>query len=269
MFSANEHTVLENKLDDYILEHEGDIAGLATIVIDEDEIIYKMIGYADIEEQIPVNEDTVFEWGSVSKILIWISVLQLVETGKLDLETDIETYLPNNFRSKTKFQDPITMRHLMHHSAGFDDSYTDLMIHRPTKKNSFREVLEEADIRQIYPPGDVVAYSNYGSGLAAYIVEEVSGLDYQEYVRKNIFDPLGMTKTAIDPEQDDNKWVKEKRGEVQGYSNALQLMEPNLYTIPMYPIGSAMGTATDLQKLLQALLAEDGNPLFKDKKRLT
>ena len=251
-----------------MIEHEGNIAGLATIVIDQDEIIYKMKGYSNIEEQILVNENTVFEWASVSKILIWISVLQLVETGKLDLETDIETYLPNDFRSKTKFEDPITMHHLMHHNAGFDDSYTDLMIHRPTEKKSLREVLEEADIKQIFPPDDVVAYSNYGSGLAAYIVEEVSGLDYREYVRKNIFEPLQMTKTAIDPEQDDNKWVKEQRGEVQGYSNALQLIEPNFYSIPMYPIGSAMGTATDLQKLLQALLAEDGTPLFKDKKTI-
>ena len=108
-------TVLENKLENYMTEYEENVAGLATIVIDQDEIIYKMKGYANIEEQILVNEDTVFEWASVSKILIWISVLQLVETGKLDLETDIETYLPNDFRSKTKFEDPITMHHLMHH----------------------------------------------------------------------------------------------------------------------------------------------------------
>ena len=161
--TANKHIVLEKELENFLVEHEGDIAGLATIVIDQDQMIYKMKGYSNIEEQILVNENTVFEWASVSKILIWISVLQLVETGKLDLETDIETYLPNDFRSKTKFEDPITMQHLMHHTAGFDDSYTDLMIHRPTKKNSLREVLEEADIKQIFPPDDVVAYSNYGS----------------------------------------------------------------------------------------------------------
>ena len=170
-----------------MIEHKGNIAGLATIVIDQDEIIYKMKGYSNIEEQILVNENTVFEWASVSKILIWISVLQLVETGKLDLETDIEIYLPNDFRSKTKFEEPITMHHLMHHNAGFDDSYTDLMIHGPTKKKSLREVLEEADIKQIFPPGDVVAYSNYGSGLAAYIVEEVSGLDYQRICTEEYF----------------------------------------------------------------------------------
>ncbi|QUW23001.1 serine hydrolase [Sporosarcina sp. Marseille-Q4063] len=266
--TANEHADLESKLENYMIEHEGDVAGLATIVIDQDEVIYKMKGYSNIEEQVLVDEDTVFEWASVSKVLIWISVLQLVESGKLNLETDIETYLPDDFRSKTKFEDPITMQHLMHHAAGFDDSYTDLMIYGPTEKKSLREVLEEADIQQIFPPGDVVAYSNYGSGLAAYIVEEVSGLDYVEYVRKHIFEPLQMTKTAIDPELGDNEWVKEQRGEVQGYSNALQLIDPNFYSIPMYPVGSAMGTARDLQKLMQALLAEDGVPLFKDEKTI-
>ncbi|MDV2685654.1 serine hydrolase domain-containing protein [Alkalihalophilus lindianensis] len=264
-FSANEPIFSENKVEDYLKEHKKEIAGLAAIVIDEDEVIYKMEGYADREKEILIKEDTVFEWGSVSKVLIWISVLQLVEEGRLDLETDIETYLPNDFRSKKTFEDPITMRHLMNHTAGFDDSYTDLMIHRSTEKYILREVLEEADIKQRFPPGDIVAYSNYGSGLAAYIVEEVSGLDYREYVRKNIFEPLHMTKTSIDPYLDDNKWVREQRGKVQGYSNGMQLIEPNFYSIPMYPIGSAMGTATDLQKVLQALLAEDGALLFNEK----
>ena len=200
LITANEQTNLENKIENYMIEHEEDIAGLATIVIDQDEVIYKMKGYANIEEQVLVNEDTVFEWASVSKVLIWISVLQLVESGKLDLETAIETYLPKDFRSKTKFEDPVTLRHLMHHNAGFDDSVTDVMIPGPTEKKSLREVLEAADIKQVFPPGEVLAYSNYSSGLAAYIVEEVSGLDYREYVREHIFEPLQMTKTAIDPE---------------------------------------------------------------------
>ena len=267
-FSENRNIALENRLEAYIEEYEHHIAGLATIVIDQNEIIYKMKGYSNIEEQIMVNENTVFEWASVSKILIWISVLQLVETGQLDLEANIETFLPKDFRSKTNFDEPITIRHLMNHTAGFDDSYTDLMIHRSNKKKSLREVLEEADIKQVFPPGDVVAYSNYGSGLAAYIVEEISGLDYREYVQRNIFEVLQMTKTAIDPEQDDNEWVKEQREEVQGYSNALQLIEPNFYSIPMYPTGSVMGTAADLQKLVQALLDTDGIPLFKDEKTI-
>ncbi|MED1603352.1 serine hydrolase domain-containing protein [Alkalihalophilus marmarensis] len=265
---ANETASTEDNIEEYLQEHDKDIAGLATILLEEDKVIYKMKGYADIENQIPVTEDTVFEWGSVSKILIWISVMQLVEQGQLDLETDIKTYLPDDFRSKTTYEEPVTLQHLMHHTAGFDDSYTDLMIHNPPEMHTLKEVLENADIKQVYPPGEVVAYSNYGSGLAAFIVEEVSGIDYHEYVQQNIFEPLHMTKTAIDPELGDNVWVKEARGEVQGYTYARQLIEPNFYSIPMYPVGSATGTAGDLQKLMQALLAEDNPPLFKNKDRL-
>ncbi|WP_228551160.1 serine hydrolase domain-containing protein [Sporosarcina cascadiensis] len=263
-FSESEFSTLEDQLEMYMKEHEAEIAGLAAIVLDQDAVIYKMKGYSNREEQIPVTENTVFEWGSVSKILIWISVLQLAESGKLDLETAVETYLPNDFRPKAKFEEPVTMRHLMHHTAGFDDSFTDLMIHRPAQKNSLREVLVSADVRQIFSPGEVVAYSNYGSALAAYIVEEISGLDYRDYVWKNIFEPLHMTKTAIDPEQDDNKWVKEQRRKVKGYSNELEVIKPNLYTIPLYPAGSVIGTAGDLQKLLHALAVEEGTSLFSD-----
>lgn len=270
IFAINKQLDLEQQVEAYLKQkqNEKEIAGLATIIISGDKTIYKMAGYADIEEQILVDENTIFEWGSVSKILIWISVLQLVETGQLDLETDIKTYLPNDFQLPQKFEAPITLRHLMHHTAGFEDSYTDLMILRPHKQRTLREVLEEGDIQQVFPPGEIVAYSNYGSGLAAYLVEQVSGLDYQAYVHQHILQPLQMTETAIHPEQEDHQWVKEQRGKVQGYSSKLQLVEPNLYSVPLYPVGSVMGTATDLQKLLQALLDQDGTLLFKNKKTI-
>lgn len=267
-FAASDHSLLEKELENYILEHEQDMAGLAAIVIDQDDVISSMKGYANIEEQVPVDQDTVFEWGSVSKILIWISVLQLAEAGKLDTDADIRSYLPSDFYTKTAFEEPVTLHHLMHHSAGFDDSYTDLMIHRPSSKPSLRDVLETADVQQVFSPGEVVAYSNYGSSLAAFIVEQVSGQDYRAYVRQHIFEPLHMTKTAIDPEQDDQPWVKEQRRKVQGYSGERKRIEPNLYAIPLFPAGSVMGTPADLQKLLQALLDKDGGSLFRDEETM-
>src|SRR5699024_5723684 len=124
---------------------------------------------------------TVFEWGSCSKILIWISVMQLVEDGLLDLNKDIQGYLPEDFTMPNSYDEPITILHLMNHNAGFDDSYTDLMVLNPVKMPTLRQALEQADIKQVFRPGDVVAYSNYGSALAAYIVEVISGMDYREY----------------------------------------------------------------------------------------
>ncbi len=263
-FSATDHQVLDDKLLDYMTEHVETTAGVATIVINGNKKIYKMQGYADKEQQTLVDEETIFEWGSISKILVWISVLQLMEQERLDLEEEINAYLPDNFRIKKSFEEPVTMKHLMNHTAGFDDSYTDLMIFHPNERTSLRKVLEEADIRQVFPPGEIVAYSNYGASLAAYIVEEISGLDYQEYVQKYIFKPLQMAQTAIDAEQEDNQWVKGQRKKVQGYNEDLQLIEQNQYVIPLYPSGSVIGTATDLQKLLLALLDEEGMLLFKN-----
>lgn len=267
-FAATEEHTLAGKVSAYMTAHEDSTAGVATVIIKNDEIIYKAKGFADLEQQTPVDEETVFEWGSVSKILIWVSVMQLVEADKLKLDREIEAYLPNDFHLNTTFDESITLRHLMHHSAGFDDRYTDLMVERSTQIPSLKEVLEAADHKQVFAPGQVVAYSNYGASLAAYIVEEVSGLDYREYVRKHIFEPLHMTKTAIDAKQSDHPWVKEQRSKVQGYTEGFRLIQPNHYVIPMYPAGSVVGTASDLQKLMQALLAEDGAPLFEDRTTL-
>jgi CubicO group peptidase (beta-lactamase class C family) len=262
---ALEQQVLEEALSDYLNEHGEKAAGVAVIVVNEDEITYLMDGYADIKRQIPVDEETIFEWGSVSKLLVWISILQLEEAGRLDLDEDISTYLPQDF---PLYDRAITLQHLMNHTAGFDDSYTDLMILNPAGKMSLREVLEGADVQQVYTPGQVVAYSNYGASLAAYVVEEVSGMDFREYVQMHIFAPLHMTRTAIDAEQDDHQWVKEKRKKVQGYTGDLELIEPNNYVIPMYPAGSVMGVATDLQKLMQELLSGDGALLFQQSRTI-
>src|SRR5690625_806705 len=179
-FSATDHQVLDDKLLDYMREHVETTSGVATIVINGDKTIYKMQGYADKEQQTPVNKDTVFEWGSISKILIWISVLQLMEQERLDLEEDISTYLPDDFHTKTSFDEPVTLKHLMNHTAGFDDSYTDLMLLHPSERSSLRKVLEEANIKQVSLPSEMVAYSNYGASLAAYIVEEIIGRDVRE-----------------------------------------------------------------------------------------
>lgn len=268
VFADVKEGLLAEEITDYIVGNKPEIAGMATILIEDDVIYEWMEGFADIENGIVVDEHTVFEWGSISKVLIWISIFQLVEANKVNLDTDIGTYLPGDFQLKRTFAESITLRHLMNHTAGFDDSYTDLFVPVSTSLPSLKEVLEEADITQVFPPGEIVAYSNYGASLAAYVVEEVSGLDYREYVRKHIFDPLAMDKTAIDLQQNDNVWVKKQRKLTQGYTGNLQLIESYDMIIPLYPSGSVMGTATDLQKLLQALLSENGVPLFQDERTI-
>ena len=92
--SGIERDQIGQKIQDYIKEHEKTTAGMATAVFDKDGTIYQgNFGYMDKEKDIKADDDSVFEWGSVTKLTVWLSVMQLWEQGKINLEEDIRTYL--------------------------------------------------------------------------------------------------------------------------------------------------------------------------------
>ena len=97
------------------------IAGAAVSVVKDGKLFFaKGYGYADLENDIPVDpEQTIFRIGSVGKLFTWTAVMQLVEQGKLDLDADINTYL--DFRIPDTYPQPITLKHLMTHTSGFED----------------------------------------------------------------------------------------------------------------------------------------------------
>ncbi|MDD6071061.1 MAG: serine hydrolase [Clostridiales bacterium] len=100
------------------------MAGMSVAVYDGNGIIYKNVfGYADKENNIKVDDQTVYDWGSTSKLLIWISVMQLVEQGKLNLQEDIRNYLPEGFLKNLSYDKAITMLDLMNHQAGFQETF--------------------------------------------------------------------------------------------------------------------------------------------------
>lgn len=110
------------KIEDYYKEHERTCAGLATTVFDKDgnTLYQKNFSYMDKEKKLAVDDSSVFEWGSTTKITVWVGVMQLWEEGKIDFKTDIKDYLPKDFlKGKLKYDRPITMPNLMNHQAGF------------------------------------------------------------------------------------------------------------------------------------------------------
>lgn len=119
---------LEAFVDDYVKEYIGQQSVGASIVMVKNGqvVLSKGYGYADVEQQIPVSPDTVMEWGSISKLAVWTSVMQLEEQGEIDLNVDIRSYLPENFLTKLKYDDPITMLNLMNHNAGFEEYMFDM-----------------------------------------------------------------------------------------------------------------------------------------------
>lgn len=256
---------LEEVIDNYAAVYQQTTAAVSVAAVkDGRDIFDKAYGFADIEDQIAADTDTVFEWGSCTKLLVWTSVMQLVEQGKLDLETDIREYLPEGFLRKLKYKAPISLLNLMNHNAGWQELSTDLWFFAEEDVPELGAALHHLEPRQVNPPGKVVAYSNYGVALAGYIVELQSGQPFHTYVQEHIFDVLGMDHTSIHPTQQDNPSVAEGRSQIQGYTTKLDLVKKNRGYLSIYPAGSAIGTAKDAAKFVAALMPAIGrtSPLF-------
>ncbi|PWW45502.1 MULTISPECIES: serine hydrolase domain-containing protein [Paenibacillus] len=256
---------LEETIDAYVASYEKYTAAVSVVAIkDGKTIVNKAYGYADMENQRKADTSTVFEWASISKLLVYTSVMQLVEQGKLDLEADIQEYLPEGFFKKLKYDEPITLMNLMHHNAGWEDQTASEVYYYEENENvDLGETLRKNEPKQIYKPNSVVGYSNYSVGLAGYIVELVSGQPYYEYVNQHIFEPLHMNDTTVHPTGQDRPDIVQRRNEVEGYTKDLKRIPKNRVYVTFYPTGAAMGTAKDLGKFLAALMpVDDSHVLF-------
>jgi CubicO group peptidase (beta-lactamase class C family) len=175
----------------------GDIAG-ATVAIVKDDALLLTRGYglADVEKRVPVSaEQTLFRPASISKLFTWTAVMQQVEAGKLDLDHDINEYL--DFKIEGYGGQPIKLRHLMTHTAGFEESLLDLLVEDLSKVKPLDEALKDGIPARIYPPGTVPAYSNYGASLAGYIAARAVGMQFEQYIEEHIFKPLKMEHSTF------------------------------------------------------------------------
>jgi len=179
---------------------EYHIAGAAVAVVKDGQLFFaKGYGYADVENKIPVDaETTIFRTGSVGKAITWSAVMQLVEQGKLDLDADINTYL--DFRIPDTYPQPITLKHLMTHTSGIEDRWLGSLTPDASELVPEREWMIANFPGRVRAPGEVAGYSNYNAMLGGYIVAQVSGEPYEEYIQKHIFDPLGMTHSTVHPQ---------------------------------------------------------------------
>jgi CubicO group peptidase (beta-lactamase class C family) len=254
-----------DKIERYVDEHMETTAGMSVAIFDEHQTIYRnYFGYTDVKNKIPVAEETVMEWGSVSKLLVWVSVMQLKEQGLLDLDADIRGYLPEGFLRKITYDSPITILHLMNHTAGFEESFIGIATGKEERIIPLDNYLSTIQPVQKFEPGTVCAYSNWGTALTAYIVECASGLPYDEYVRLNIFEPLGMHDTSIRADMSDNEDVKKRRLELKIYTTNVHEITPNMSYIIAYPAGMCISTLKDMQTFAQSLLSEN-TILFQSK----
>ena len=235
-------------------KNQYNIPGISLSVVNSTDILHiKGYGFANIEENKLVNPNTtMFRAASVSKLFTWTAVMQLYEQGLIDLEADINTYL-SHFQIPQKYDVPITMLHLMSHSAGFDQPFFYRNIPLSVEDLLPLEIyLKKYMPSLVRAPGEFSTYSNYGSALAGQIVSEISGLPFEEYIEKNIFEVLGMNySTFRQPVQDE--LLDEV---VTGYLLSEEgVLEPqNFVYRPLPPAGTISISAYDAAQFMMAHL---------------
>jgi CubicO group peptidase (beta-lactamase class C family) len=160
------------------------------------------IGMADVATKRPVTPDTLFRIGSISKAFTSLSILKLVNEGKLSFDDPVHKLVPEvRFTNRWEATDPVRVVHLLEHTTGWDD----ISIHEVAKDAPdmpLGEALNYDGKSRVsrWRPGTRFAYCNSGPAVAAYIVEKVMGQRFEDYVQQNFFDPIGMkTATYFNP----------------------------------------------------------------------
>ena len=133
---------LEKQIEDYIEVRKETTSSVSVTIFDgTDDIASVIYGDANTKDNIKADKDTVYEWGSISKMLVWTSVMQLAELWKIDLNADIRNYLPEGFLSNLSYKKPVTMLHLMNHTAGFQETVWNVEVTDREKIISLKDAL--------------------------------------------------------------------------------------------------------------------------------
>lgn len=190
-----------------------------------------------------------FRIGSATKLFTAVAAMQLVEQGKLDLDADVQPYL--DFPLDVH-QGKVTIRHLMTHSAGFEEYMGHgFMVGSPDELRPLDEVVRDMP-RQVHTPGTVTSYSNHSTALLGYIVQRVSGEKYADYVERHILQPLGMTHTSASQPLPD-ALAPDMSGGFQAVDEPAAPFEH----ISVAPAGAISSTATDMAAFANFALGHD------------
>jgi len=232
-----------------IVSHE--LAGATLAVVHEGEILFSAgYGFSDIEAGAPVDPaQTLFRPGSVSKLFTWTALMQQVEAGRVALDADVNSYL--DFEIPPFEGAPLRIVDLMSHSPGMSDVSG---ITAPTVEEltPYDLWIRDNVPERLWAPGKEAAYSNYGTALAGYIVERVSGEPFADYVERHIFTPLGMTSTSFREPLPEALQPRMARG--YELENGRLIEQPFELFSNIMPAGSASSTAHDMARFMLAML---------------
>jgi CubicO group peptidase (beta-lactamase class C family)/ketosteroid isomerase-like protein len=225
------------------------IPGAVVTVVRGGRVIFsKGYGFADVEARRPMTDSTIVRIGSISKVMTAVAVAQLIDRGRVHLDSNVNRYL-RDLRIRSRYRTPTTVRHLLTHTAALDEIRPGPLADGEASLQPLREYLRPRLI-QYAPPGWATAYSTYGIALAGVIIEDVSGLPFEQYLVDSIWRPLGMTRT----------WVTVPQAERPHAATPYDVAGDSVVRAPWEwyhttPASSMNSTARDMARFMIAQLA--------------
>jgi CubicO group peptidase (beta-lactamase class C family) len=217
------------------------VVGLSALVVDKNGIVWsKGFGYADKQEKVPATEDTVYHIGSITKLFTALAVVQLVEQGQLNLSAPVSEYLADFAAGQCYTDKPVTVAQLLTHQSGLHHSFEPEF----WTQSDWRTVTEKLSCDMAYyPPETLLSYSNIGFTLLGAIVEQVSGVPYEQYIQHNILQKLDMHTAGFDSAALAKAYTPKKKLN----------QEPPLRDVPA---GGMLASTVALAKFAQYMLQE-------------
>jgi CubicO group peptidase (beta-lactamase class C family) len=228
------------------------LPGAVFVLVKDGEIfLAKGYGYADLERRRPVVPDeTLFLPGSVGKLFTALAVMQLVEQGKLSLDSDVNEYL-DDFQLRDTYPQPVTVGDLLTHTAGFDERFIGEAAATPEELVPLGQYLAQNMPPRTMPAGDNISYCNHCYALAGYLVEKVTGMTWEQYVEENILRPLEMSRSTVQQPPPADLAADLAVGYIYANGEYVQGPDP---LMNIAPAGALYATATDMAHFMIAQL---------------
>lgn len=229
------------------LMKKGDIPGLGLVIVNGDRPVYmKGFGYADLEKKIPVTEDTLFEIGSTSKAFTALAALQVEKDGLINLDDPVSKYLDwfsATYKGK-KYE--ITLRQVLHQTSGIPFKSIALIPESNTPDSLQQTVRKLKGIELSRVPGEAFEYATINYDIIGAVIEKVTRMSYEEYIGKNVLQPLALSHTRVGTDKSNPAMAK-------GYKISFFTTRP--YDAPVYrgnyPAGYIVSNAKDMSRWVQ------------------
>jgi CubicO group peptidase (beta-lactamase class C family) len=225
------------------------VPGMSLSVLAEDEVFYFSSGYADSEKGLSASENTLYELASVSKAFTGMGILLLEEKGLLSMTDNVQKYLPwftVKYQGKPVDMQNLTLNHFLHHTSGLTNSRHTQYIPQGTTPDMLQKTVGMlVDAELAFPPGEQYRYGTVNYDVLGLVIEIVSGQSYEDYMREQVFQPLGLHQTYVYKED-----ARATGQLAQGYRSSFFMTTP--YNAPDYagnkPAGYLISCTKDMAR---------------------